>query len=441
MNGALLTDLYELTMLQAYFEHRLQEQAGFEFFVRKLPQRRNFLMAAGLEQALDYLETFHFTADELTWLSEQKQFRPRFVKHLEQLRFTGDVHAMPEGTIFFPDEPILRITAPLPEAQVVESRLMNLLHFQTMIASKAARCVLAAPGKLLVDFGMRRAHGAEAAVMAARASYLVGFSGTATVLAGKLFQIPLYGTMAHSFVQAFEREQDAFEHFALANPGNVVLLLDTYNTEAAAEKLVALAPRLRQRGIDINGVRLDSGDLADHAFKVRAILDRGGCEKVRIFASGALDECVLQNLVAAGAPIDGFGIGTRMDTSADAPYLDCAYKLEEYAGRPRRKQSEGKATLPGRKQVYRQLDTAERMHSDVLALEEETQKGIPLLAPVMRAGKRLAAPAPLSDLQTRAAQELQRLPNQLRRLDPAPTYPVNISPSLQSLCDGLDKQA
>jgi nicotinate phosphoribosyltransferase len=354
--SALLTDLYQLTMLQGYWQHEMHETAVFEFFVRKLPTQRNFLLAAGLEQAITYLEELAFSSVEIEWLTATQRFQPAFVRWLENLHFTGDVDAMPEGTVFFADEPILRVTAPLPQAQLVETRIINLLNFQTVVASKAARAVLVAQEKALVDFGLRRAHGAEARLMAARASYIAGFSATSNVLAGQRFNIPISGTMAHSFVQAHDDEISAFARFAEANPGNVVLLIDTYETEAAAEKVVRLAPKLKQLGIDIQGVRIDSGDLGPHARKVRAILDEAGLREVRIFASGNLDEYFLRDLIEGNGPIDAFGVGTRVDTSCDAPYLDCAYKLQEYAGQPRRKRSEGKTTWPGRKQVYRSFD-------------------------------------------------------------------------------------
>jgi nicotinate phosphoribosyltransferase len=437
-SSLLLTDLYQLTMLQGYVEQGMEEQATFEFFVRKLPPTRNFLLAAGLEQTLSFLENLRFTPEELEWLNGCGLFRRALVDYLEKLHFTGDVHAMPEGTVFFPDEPIVRITATLPQAQLVETRLINLLHFQTLIASKAARSVLVAPGKLLVDFGLRRAHGAEAGLLAARASYLAGFSGTSAVQAAPLFGIPIYGTMAHSFVQAHEDETAAFERFAYANADNVVLLIDTYDTEAGAAKVVSLAPRLREKGIAIQGVRLDSGDLAEHARKVRRILDDGGLSDAVIFASGNLDESSVRQLVAAQAPIDGFGIGTRMDTSADAPYLDCAYKLEEYAGRARRKRSEGKATWPGRKQVYRRYDADGRMCSDVLTLEDDLQEGEPLIQPVMRAGKRLHAAAPLVALREHAHNQLMRLPKGLRMLERGPDYPVQVSSALRNLANAVD---
>ncbi len=439
-SGVLLTDLYQLMMMQSYLDHGMEETGVFEFFVRKLPARRNFLIAAGLEQALDFLENLQFTAQELEWVRGCGMFQPSFVRYLESLRFTGDVHAMVEGTVFFPNEPILRVTAPLPEAQLVESRLINLLHFQSLIASKAARSVLASPGKLLVDFGFRRAHGGEAGLMAARASYLAGFSGTATVLAAPLFDIPVYGTMAHSFVQAHEKEALAFEHFARSHPRNVILLIDTYDTEAAAEKVVQLASKLEREGIAIKGVRLDSGDLAEHARKVRRILDDGGLREVTIFASGSVDEYMLKHLSDAGAPIDGYGIGTHMDTSADAPYLDCAYKLVEYAGHARRKRSEGKVLWPGRKQVYRRYDGAGRMQSDVLTLEGDDQEGSPLIQRVMASGKRLSPPAPLAELRERTLRELSRLPEELRTIEPGPPYTVHVASKLRELAQRVDER-
>jgi len=437
--SVLLTDLYQLTMLQAYHRHGLRETAVFEFFSRKLPAGRNFLIAAGLEQVLAYLESLQFEAEELSWLANTGRFDADFLESLTSFRFTGDVHAMPEGTVFFPHEPILRVTAPLPEAQLVESRIINLLQFQTLIASKAARCVLVARGKRLVDFGMRRAHGAEAGLLAARAAYLAGFDATATVAAGALWNIPLSGTMAHSFIQAHDDEAAAFRDFAVANPGDVVLLIDTYDTEAGARKVVALAPELQRRGITIRGVRLDSGDLGEHARQVRRILDDGGLPHVTIFASGNLDEFAVARLVEARAPIDGFGIGTRVDVSADAPYLDCAYKLEEYAGRPRRKKSEGKATWPGRKQVFRRRDDAGRLAGDSVSLESAPQPGEPLLVPVMQQGRRLSPAESLDALRQRTATQLAALPEPLRRLESAESpYPVAISQPLQDLAAAMD---
>ena len=440
MNGEtslLLTDLYQLTMLQGYFERGMNKTAAFEFFVRKLRPGRGFLLAAGLEQVLDFLEQARFTPQELDWLRSTGRFSNEFIDWLAAWRFEGDVQAMPEGTVCFPDEPLLRVVAPLPQAQLIETRLINLLHFQTLIASKAARSVLMAPCKLLVDFGLRRAHGAEAGLLAARATYLAGFSGSSTVQAGQRFGIPVFGTMAHSFVQAHDSETDSFRSFARAQPGNVVLLIDTYDTEAAAHKVVTLAPELAGQGIAIKGVRLDSGDLGELARRVRRILDDGGLRSATIFASGDLDEYRLRGLLAQGAPIDGFGIGTRLDTSADVAYLDCAYKLQEYAGRPRRKRSIGKATWPGRKQVWRSYDEQGRMAGDVISVENDTQAGEPLLVPVMRKGRRLATP-PLTDIRSRAAAGLAQLPDPLRRLDEPHEYPVEVADALQELARQVD---
>lgn len=439
-SAALLTDLYQLTMVQAYLEQGMKDEAVFELFVRRLPARRNFLLAAGLEQVLEFLSEFRVTRDELEWLASTKLFKPLLLDYLDGLRFDGDVDAMPEGTIFFPHEPILRVVAPLPVAQLVETRIINLLNFQTMIASKAARCVLVAEGKPLIDFGLRRAHGAEAGLLAARASYLAGFSGTATVQAGKDYGIPLYGTMAHSFVQAHDDEAGAFEHFAVAQPDNALFLLDTYDTEEAARCVTVLARRLATRGIRVKGVRLDSGDLGDHARKVRRILDAGGLSDALILASGNLDEHRLSDLVRSGAPIDSFAVGTAMTTSADAPSLDCAYKLQEYAARPRRKRSEGKITWPGRKQVYRRYGADTRFQRDVLTVLDDRQEGEPLLQPVMRRGKRLAVPPALDRIRAYAARQLALLPETLRRLEQGAAYDVEISGPLRDLADRVDRQ-
>ncbi|WP_027149730.1 nicotinate phosphoribosyltransferase [Methylobacter tundripaludum] len=439
-NSALLTDLYQLTMLQGYYEQNMEELAVFEFFVRKLPENRGYLVAAGLAQVLTYLEQLRFSSDEIEWLAGTGRFKPAMLARLEALKFTDDVHAMPEGTVFFPNEPILRITAPLPEAQLIESRIINLLHFQTLIASKAARSILIAPDKQLVDFGMRRAHGSEAALLAARASYLAGFTGSATVAAGMHFGIPVFGTMAHSFIQAYSSESQAFADFAKANPDNVVLLIDTYDTEAAAQKVVDLAAALHAQGIKIKGVRIDSGDLADHARKVRSILDRGGLNDATLFASGNIDEHKLAELMAQQAPIDGFGIGTRLDTSADAPYLDCAYKLQEYAGIARRKRSEGKATWPGRKQVYRNYDDNGIMSGDTVTVDNASCAGQPLLQLVMQGGKTLAGQSTLVEAREYARRQLNSLPMSLRQLSNTPEYPVIISAELQALARTVDER-
>ncbi len=439
-DSPLLCDLYQLNMLQAYLERGETRTAVFELFVRDLPERRGFLMAAGLEQALDWLEALRFGEAELDWLARSGRVSPALIDYLRDVRFTGAVEAIPEGRVFFENEPLLRVTAPLPEAQLAESRLINLAHYQTLVASKAARMVLAAPGKTLVDFGMRRAHGAEAGLFAARAAYVAGFDATATVLANARFGIPLSGTMAHSFVQVFESESEAFEAFARARPEGLVLLIDTYDTEAAARKVVALAPRLKAMGVRLRGLRIDSGDLATLARGVRRILDAGGLGEVTIFASGGLDEDELAEFTRQGAPIDGYGIGTSLTTSSDAPALDCAYKLEEYAGLPRRKRSTGKATWPGRKQVWRSYDADGRMAGDVVSVSDDRRAGEPLLAPVMRAGRRIFPSPNLAEVRARAADDLRRLPQPLRELRPGWRYPVAIAPTLVRLAGDVDRR-
>ncbi|MGH9340685.1 MAG: nicotinate phosphoribosyltransferase [Acidobacteriota bacterium] len=439
-SSPLLTDLYQLNMIEAYLAHGETKTAVFELFVRKLPARRGFLMAAGLEQALEFLENLHFSPDEIDWLRSTGRFSARTLDYLAELRFTGDVHAMPEGTIFFANEPILRVTAPLPEAQLVEARLINIVHFQSLIASKAARMVLVAPGKLLVDFGLRRAYGAEAGLMAARASYVAGFTGTATVLAAKLFDIPIFGTMAHSYIEAHDDETVAFDRFARARPEDVVFLIDTYDTEASARKVVALAPQLKASGIGIRGVRLDSGDMIALSKSVRQILNEGGLTDVTIFASGGLDEDDLMAMARTDAPIDGFGIGTSLTTSSDAPALDCAYKLQEYAGLPRRKHAAEKVTWPGRKQVWRHYGVDRRISGDVLSLEDDDQEGEPLICPIMRGGKRLLPSPTLGEIRAHAAHELQLLPMPLRELESGATPPVKVGEALRDLAAAFDRR-
>ena len=398
-------------------------------------------MAAGLDDALDYLETLHYSAPDLDWLKKTGRFRENLLDYLAGFRFTGDVHAMPEGTVFFGNEPILRVTAPLPQAQLVESRLINILHYQTLIASKAARMVLAAPGKALSDFGLRTAHGAEAGLYSARASYIAGFAGAANVYAGERYGIPIVGTMAHSYVQVHDSEIGAFEDFARARPDGVILLIDTYDTEQAARKVVELAPRLAADGIAIRGVRIDSGDLAAHARKVRRIFVDGGLRDVVILVSGGITEDALQTMMKENAPIDGFGIGVNLAASVDVPALDCAYKLQEYAGRARRKRSEGKATWPGRKQVWRAYDAQGRMRGDILSVETDAQAGEPLIVPVMRAGKRVSPSPTLAQIRERAARDLARLPEPLRRLELGFDYPVTISDALKALAAEADRLA
>jgi nicotinate phosphoribosyltransferase len=440
MKNPLLTDLYQLTMMQGYLDRQMHETAVFEFSIRTLPEQRGFFLAAGLETVIEFLEALKFSDEELTYLSKSGRFSKALIDYLAQFRFGGNVDAMPEGSVFFPVEPILRIVAPLPVAQFVETRVINLLHVQTLLASKAARCFLAAGGRArLIDFGLRRAHGSEAGLWAARSSYIVGFDGTSTLLAEHLYGIPAFGTMAHSFIEAHDNEKEAFIHFAESNPRIVTLLIDTYDTVAGASKVVEIRETLDRQGIKIRGVRLDSGDLLDLSRKVRTIFDRSGMRDVQIFASGNIDEYAIHDLLSAGAPIDAFGVGTRLDTSSDIPYFDCAYKLMEYAGQPRLKKSEGKATWPGRKQVFRSFQ-GDRMAGDVLTLEGDRQEGTPLIEPVMRGGRRIGDPARLSDIRNYALRQISGLPEGLKSLTRSSPYPVAVSPALKGLKASIENK-
>lgn len=438
--SALLVDQYQLTMMDAYLQQGMTQTAVFELFARRLPQNRNFLIAAGLEQVLEFLENLRFSPEELDWLAKSGCYSPTLLEYLENFRFRGDVDAVPEGTIVFPDEPVLQISASLPEAQFIETRLINLIHFQTLVASKAVRSVMTAPSKVFIDFGLRRAHGYEAGLLAARASYIGGFTGTATVLADYFYGIPAFGTMAHSYVEAHENEKTAFRHFAETHPKNVIFLLDTYDTCKAAHKVCELAPELLKKGITIQGVRLDSGDLSEQAHQVRKILDAAGLTSVSIMASGNLDEEKIAKLMSTHAPLDGFGVGTHLTTSTDAPYLDYVYKLQEYAGVPKRKKSVGKATWPGRKQVYRYRDSHGIFLQDRVALKSEpAEGGQPLLEPVMRDGKRVSPPVSVHQMRQKVLGHLEELPPSLKGLESVKPYPVHISDELQRLAAELDR--
>jgi nicotinate phosphoribosyltransferase len=441
IDTALLTDLYELNMLQSYHALGMQGTAVFDFTVRKLPEGRNFLVAAGLENVLDYLEHLHFTDDELAWLEGSGRFSRDFVRFLGGLRFTGKVDAMPEGSVFFAGEPVLRVAAPIAQAQLVESRIINLMQFSIMIASKAVRCVLAAGGRELVDFGMRRAHGAEAALLAARCSFLAGFNATATVLAGQRYGIPLRGTMAHSYVQAHDSEEQAFAAFAYGCPAGCTLLVDTYDVPRALGRVADLARQLRADGTGhIDAVRIDSGDLAAQARLARAMLDAAGCQDIRVALSGDLDEHAIAAIVGQRAPVDIFGVGTRMSTSADAPFLDCGYKLAEYDGRGRRKSSPGKQSYPGAKQVFRCCDDEGIVMHDTLGLEEEVVRGRPLLQPVLLGGHRTCPRWSLAHMRQELRSSLASLPPGLLSLDPAPAPAVLVSPGMVELTELVDRE-
>jgi nicotinate phosphoribosyltransferase len=429
----LFTDLYQLTMLQAYFREGMNERAVFDLFVRRL-RHRNYLLACGLETVLDFLETLHFTDDELDYLAEQDAFEDDFLDHLADFRFTGDVYAMPEGTPVFADEPILEVVAPIGEAQLVETYLLNQITFQTGLASKAVRVVQAArrdgTDRAVADFGMRRMHGTDAAMKAARACHIAGVRSTSNVLAGQTYNLPITGTMAHSYIEAHDSEMDAFEKFAQLYP-ETTLLVDTYDTLDGVRKVIDLAEAWGD-DFRVQAIRLDSGDLATLAHQSRQLLDDAGLDGVKIFASSSLDEHKIMDLLDRGAPIDGFGVGTKMGTMADQPYLDSAYKLAGYAGKPRMKLSKEKSNLPGRKQVVRQFEDgiADR---DIITTHDESVNGESLLQCVMQDGARTDAgqPRSLDAIRAYAADQQDQLPARLRALSEAnPPYSVTISDRL-----------
>lgn len=431
-NMAMLVDQYELTMLRAYYEEGMTGSAVFSLFVRRLPEGRNYLLACGLETVLSYLERLRFDDDARAYLESLGTFDEGFLDWLMELRFRGDVWAVPEGTPVFADEPLLEVRASLAEAQLIETFVMNQIHLQTVLASKASRVRHAAGDRTVVDFGLRRMHGADAGLRSARAFHIAGLDGTSNVLAGRTYGIPVTGTMAHSYIQAHDDEMEAFRAFARTFP-ETILLVDTYETLEGVRKVVRLAEELGDR-FRVRGVRLDSGDLAELAKATRGILDEAGLTDVRIFASGGLDEHSVRDFVRGSVPIDGFGVGTGMGVSRDAPSLDMAYKLTEYDGQGRLKLSTGKPVLPGRKQIFR-VEEAGRAVRDVIAGADESLPGRPLVQKVMEGGERLdAGRASLDDARNRAREELARLPERVRELEAAsPPYTVDVSDALQQL--------
>jgi len=438
-DAALFTDLYELTMVASYFRERMTGVATFSLFARRLPPGRSFLVAAGLEDVLRFLEGFRFTPTALDYLRSLARFEPAFLQHLKDLRFTGDVRAVPEGTVVFADEPLLEVTAPIAEAQLVETAVLNLCHFQTVVASKAARSVIAANGRPVVEFGLRRAPGVDGGMKAARCAFIAGATMSSNVLAGLAYGVPPTGTMAHSYVTAFVEEIESFRAFARSFPHNVILLIDTYDTVAGAHRAARVGKEMASRGERLGGVRLDSGDIVALSKEVRRVLDGAGLDYVKIFVSGSLDEDRIEQSLAQGAPIDAFGVGTRMDVSADAPYLDMAYKLVKYDGRYVLKTSEGKKTWTGEKQVYRFRGPSGFTH-DLVALHDEAAPAFAaaapaaeaLLQPVMRSGRVLGLP-PLAAARDCCAKQVAALPEEVRRLRSAASYPVGFSERLIAL--------
>jgi len=439
--SGLLTDLYELTMAAGYFQTRFDARATFELFVRHLPPHRSYLVAAGLEQALEYLENVNFTADEIDYLRRHPTFRhiePEFFDYLEGFRFTGDVWAMPEGTLVFPGEPVMRVTAPIIEAQIMETYLLATLSYETMIASKAARIATAAQGRQIVDFGARRAHGGPASLLSARAATIGGCVGTSNTLAGLQFGIDTYGTQAHSWVMAHEDESEAFDHFMDTFPEASVLLVDTYDVRNAVKKIIAV-------GRKPSGIRLDSGDVCADSRWARRELDRVGWKDVKIFASGDLDEYKIADLLRKGAAIDAFGVGTALGTPGDAPHMNLIYKLVEVerGGKIREaaKFSRAKVTYPGRKQVYRHSNAAREFESDKIAFEDEPGNGgEALVSEVMRGGRRIAPPETVGALRERCMASLARLPRRYLQINRTAVYPVRYSKRLQSSFEKLRKR-
>ena len=420
-NLGLCTDLYELTMAQSYLYEGKTGTAVFSLFVRKLPQRRNFLVSAGLETLVKRLENFKFSEEELKYLKSLGKFRDDFLDYLKDFKFRGNIYAIPEGRVYFQNEPIIQIEAPLPEAQLLETLVINTIQFESMIASKAVRSYLVARGSKLVDFGFRRAHGLEAGILAARASYIAGFEGTSNVEAGKQYGIPVVGTMAHSYIMIFENEEESFKAFARLYPDNAIFLIDTYDTVKAAKKVVKLA----KEGIPVVGVRIDSGDIPKLTKEVRRILDEGGLKNVKIIVSGGVDEYKIKEWFEEGSPIDAFGVGTKFITSADAPYFDIAYKLVEYEGKPKYKLSPGKKTFPYKRQVYRYYEEEKMKYDEVVKYDQE-RKGEKLIEKVIENGELKKELPTLKQIREILMEELNRLPEKLKYIDEHHEYEVKL---------------
>jgi nicotinate phosphoribosyltransferase len=436
-NLTLLTDLYQLTMAQSYFREQRMESATFSLYIRSYPPDRGYFVSAGLLDVLEYLENFSFDAAGLDYLASQKFFSDDFLHYLGDLRFSGAVWAVPEGRIFFKDEPILEITAPIIEAQIVETFIINQIHLQTLIATKAARCVHAAAGRTVVDFALRRTHGTDAGMKVARTSYLAGCGGTSNVLAGSRYGIPIVGTMAHSFVMSFDREIDAFRAYVASFPDNAILLIDTYDTVAGARNAVQVAKEMAVHGKKLIGVRIDSGDLAAQARAVRRIFDEANLPDCKIIGSGGLDEYELAQLAAANVPFDSYGVGTKMGISADAPWTDISYKLVEYHDRPVLKLSTGKASWPGKKQVFRVRDGNGQAQRDLIGLRDEKLSDETLLKEVMRDGRRSETYPSLAEIRRVFEADFAALDDSVKAIRQPRVYPVEFSPSLQALRDEI----
>ncbi|MDR2707846.1 MAG: nicotinate phosphoribosyltransferase [Nitrososphaerota archaeon] len=442
---SLFTDFYELTMCASYFDNKNFRSATFDLFIRRLPENRSYILFTGLEQVLLYLQTVKFTEQHLEYLKQQG-FKLQFLEYLRNFKFTGDVWAVPEGTVAFPNEPLIRVTAPIIEAQIVETFILNTINLQTTMSTKASRVVHAARGKSVIEFGLRREHGVDAGMKVARSSYIAGCRGTSNVLAGMVYGIPVFGTMAHSFIMSYPRELDAFRAFVRSFPDRSTLLIDTYEEFAGLEKAVIVAKELEAEGLRLGGVRLDSGDLVESSKRVREILDDNGLGYMKIFASGDLDEYRIDELLSKGAKIDSFGAGTKMGTSSDRPYIDVIYKLcetmtESNVYSPIMKLSVDKLTLPGRKQVYRYKDVKGKYVRDVIALDsEKLSDAEPLLVKVMSEGKMTYVLPSLSQIRDFASENLSMLPEKYKAFMDAAVYPVELSQKLQELVKSLHKK-
>lgn len=437
----LLTDLYELTMAASYFEEGMHGEATFSLFIRDYPPNRAYFVSAGLEHLKELICNLHFSDSSLSYLESTGRFSKAFLNYLRNFRFTGTVRGIPEGRIFFPQEPLLEVTAPLIEAQLLETLVLNVMQLETLIATKAARCVQAAQGRDLIDFSLRRTHGVDAGVKVARASYVAGFRGTSNLLAGKIYGIPVFGTMAHSYVTSFRSEIESFWAFARAFPENTVLLIDTYDTLTGAKKALIVAERLAREGKKLRGVRLDSGDLVELSRQVKKIFVDAGHKDVQIMVSGSLDEFRLQELLHAGAAIDVFAVGTRMGVSADVPYFDIVYKMVEYDGKPVLKLSSGKKTWTGKKQVFRYYDEKGNMDHDVLGLyEDDRPDAEKMMHIVIQNGRTIWPNEPLDLIRKRFAEEFSKLPLNYRELNPTQHYPVEISKALMQLQEEVTRE-
>jgi nicotinate phosphoribosyltransferase len=445
MSVGLLLDLYELTMAQSYFVYKAKTRATFDLFVRGLPRHRSYLISCGLADIIEYIRNVRFQADDLRYLKSKGLFSAEFLEYLKRFRFKGDIWAMPEGTVFFPPEPVIRVTGSIIEAQLIESFLLSTLNLQTMIASKASRVVSAARGRGVYDFSLRRTHGVEAGIKVARSSYVAGFAGTSNVLAAKLYGIPAAGTMAHSFVMSFKHELASFLAYSSIFPARTILLVDTYNTKKGVENAIAVGLYLKEQHHELLGIRLDSGDIVCWSKVARRMLDKAGLKYVKIFASGNLDESAIQELLRKGAPVDNFGVGTKMGVSADAPFLDVIYKISEVTDEegnflPTMKLSEGKITYPGRKQVFRIQDKGGRFVKDILGLESEKISGRLLLVKVVDKGRIVYKSPSLEAIRRSVQKNLSRFNPAMQEAFSGYRYPVAISKGLGRLRSALSRQ-